>query len=420
MSEHSVPVQGSAAEAAPGPVHDAPGSTAAAQPGMSRETRLGWIAGAVIVVVVALFPIYLGGFWMTVGLFAMAAAIGAMGLNLLVGNTGQLSLAHAFFLAVGAYSYSFFSGQPAATGGGVEVKGLGLPPLLGLVLAVLVAGVCGLIFSPVAGRLRGIYLGVASLSLVFLGQHILFNAQTFTGGFYGRPAPNFSLFGFDFVNSSSDSYLAIAGVVFNKQERLWYLYLVLTILAFLFARNLVRSRPGRAMGMIRDGEVAASVIGVPIRRYKAGAFVISSMYAGLAGVLLGLAFGRPVPDSFGLVLSVSYLAMIVIGGLGSVAGATIGGIFVSALPTVLTQYSSSIPLLNRASADSFFSGAIIAPLIYGALIILMVMLEPGGIAALVRRAVAPLTRPRNGPTAPPPATSTDGPTRDRQLEGKTA
>ena len=386
------------------------------------ESRLSWGAAVVVIVVLALVPIYLSGFWLSIGLFAMAAVVAAIGLNLLVGTTGQLSLAHAFFLAVGAYSYGFFSGEDAPIGGGITVSGMGLPPLAGMVLAVLVAGLCGLIFSPVAGRLRGIYLGVASLSLVFLGQHLLFNLDSVTGGFYGRPIPDFSLFGFQFGNIPSAGYLAVMGVPFNKFERLWYLYLVLTVLAFLFARNLVRSRPGRALQMVRDSEVAASVLGVPVRRYKAGAFVVSSMYAGLGGVLLALAFGRPVPDSFGLVLSISYLAMIVIGGLGSVAGAAIGAVFVSALPTVLTNYSDKIPLLENGGPGGFFDGNTVAQIIYGLAIIAVIMLEPSGVAGLIRRAVAPITRrSRTSPSAPtPPDATTDDPARDRQLEGRTA
>jgi len=126
------------------------------------------IAGLVVVVVLLVLPLYVGAFWLQVGLFVFAAAIGAIGLNLLTGTTGQLSLAHAFFLAVGAYGYSYFAGTSTNIGGGVIVHGAGLPPFLAMVLAVLLAGAAGLLFSPIAGRLRGIYLGVASLALVFI------------------------------------------------------------------------------------------------------------------------------------------------------------------------------------------------------------------------------------------------------------
>lgn len=387
-----------------------------------RTSRPGLVASAVVLLVMLAIPLYLGDFWLSLGLFVMAAVVGAIGLNLLVGTTGQLSLAHAFFLAVGAYGYSYLAGSAGPVGGGIEVEGLGLPTALAAVLAVLAAGVCGLIFSPVSSRLRGIYLGVASLALVFLGQHLLFNAESITGGYYGRQAPVFSLFGFPFSNISDESYLAVLGVEFNRRERLWYLFLALTVLAFLAARNLQRGRPGRALQMIRDREVAASVLGVPVRRYKAAAFVVSSMYAGLAGVLLALAFGRPVPDYFDLRLSVAYLAMIVIGGLGSVTGAVIGAVFVTALPNLLTQYSGSIPLLRDAGPGSLFSGDTVAHYLYGAAIVLVVLLEPGGLAALGRRlstrgggpsAASPTASP--APPAEPPA---DGPGRDLRPEEK--
>src|SRR5581483_8157452 len=173
-------------------------------------------------------------FWEQVGLFVFAAAIGAIGLNILTGSTGQLSLAHAFFLAIGAYGYSYFAGSSTDIGGGVVVHGAGLPPLLAMILAVVAAGVAGLLFSPISSRLRGIYLGVASLALVFIGQHLLLNAQTVTGGFYGRSAPPFSLFGFSFTDTNPP--LTVLNVEFGQHERLWYLGLVLLVLAYVFAR----------------------------------------------------------------------------------------------------------------------------------------------------------------------------------------
>src|SRR3954466_8115506 len=149
-----------------------------------------------------LAPLQLEAFWEQTGLFAMAAIIGAIGLTILTGTTGQLSLAHAFYVAVGAYGYCYFAGHE--TGGVESVAGLGLPPLLALVLAVLLAGVCGAAFSPIAGRLRGIYLRIASIGLVFLGQHILFNAKSVTGGFNGRDAEPFNILGFHFAPGHPD------------------------------------------------------------------------------------------------------------------------------------------------------------------------------------------------------------------------
>src|SRR4051794_27436622 len=144
----------------------------------------------------------------------MSAIIGAIGLQILTGTTGQLSLAHAFFLAVGAYGYCYFAGHK---GVGVEsATGLGLSPILAMVMAVLLAGLCGALFSPISARLRGIYLGIASIGLVFIGQHILFNATNLTGGFNGRDAEPFRLFGFTFTDN--DPSLTVAGVPFGELE----------------------------------------------------------------------------------------------------------------------------------------------------------------------------------------------------------
>lgn len=131
-----------------------------------------WSAGAVVLLAL---PFYLERFWLQAGLFAIAAGIGAIGLNLLTGATGQLSMGHAFFLAVGAYGYCALAGDGGRSGGH-ELVGLGLPSWLAAVLAVVLAGAVGGLFSPIAGRLRGAYLGIATLALIFIGQHVLFNA----------------------------------------------------------------------------------------------------------------------------------------------------------------------------------------------------------------------------------------------------
>jgi branched-chain amino acid transport system permease protein len=135
---------------------------------------------------------------------------------------------------------------------------------------------------------------------------------------------------------------------------------------------------------VRDSEVAGAVMGVSIRRYKAGAFVISSVYAGLAGVLYALTVSHVVPDSFGFQLTIDYLAMIVIGGLGSVGGAVVGAFFVSALPLLLNQYSGAIPFLAAPGSGGVDAGSF-ARYIYGGLVILVILFEPEGMAALGRR-----------------------------------
>lgn len=346
-----------------------------------RRPSLGFGLRVLLVVLVAILPFYLSTALLQTGLFAMAAILGAIGLNLLTGSTGQLSLAHAFFIAVGAYSYSFYAGTSGIFGTN-KVDGFGLPTLLAMVLAVLTAGLAGYAFSPISRRLRGIYLGIASLALVFIGQHVMFNAKTVTGGFNGRDVPEFSLFGFHFSNSNPN--LFVLNVPFGQYERLWYLALILVVIGYVVAKNILRGRPGRALTTVRDSELAAAVMGVNVRRYKAAAFVVSSMYAGLAGVLYALTFGRIVPDSFDFNLSIAYLAMIVIGGLGSVGGAALGAVFVTALPQLLLQYSDKISFLAQPGSGGVDPG-VFSNYVYGALIVLAVLFEPGGLAALGQR-----------------------------------
>lgn len=375
----------------------------------SRPSGAGRVVRIVLLLALAavllVLPLYVDEFWLRTGFAASAAIVGAIGLNLLVGTTGQLSLAHAFFLAVGAVTYVYVSGAPG--GSATKIDGLQLPPLLGMVLGVLAAGLAGLLFSPVAARLRGIYLGVASLGLVFIGQHLLNTATPITGGFNGRTAPKFSLFGFSFSDSSPD--LFVAGVPFGEVERLWYLGLVAALLAYLFARNLLRSRTGRALQTLRDSEVAAAVMGVNVQGYKARVFLVSSMYAGLAGVLYALSIGSIAPESFGLDLSVLYLAMIVLGGLGSVGGAVVGAVFVSALPLVFQQYAGSLPFVSEPGQGGINAGQA-ARLLYGLAIVLVVLFEPAGLAGLARRGRRP-PRPVERPAAISPTNpSTPSPT----------
>ncbi len=363
------------------PVAPPLGEEAATDPAPRRRRRptVSLLVGAVGVVVLLLLPFYVESFWLQVGFGVCAAAIGAIGLNLLVGTTGQLSLAHAFFLAIGASTYTFVSGEPGGTA--TEVGGLGLSPVLGLVAGVLLAGVGGLLFSPIAARLRGIYLGVASLGLVFVGQHLLNTLTYVTGGFNGRLTPPFALPGFSFTSTDPD--LFVAGVPFGEAEREWYLGLVLLAAAWWFAHNLLRSRPGRALQTLRDSETAAAVMGVNVQGYKARVFLVSSMYAGLAGVLFSLSVGSVAPESFTLELSVLFLAMIVLGGLGSVGGAVAGALFVQALPRVFERYTDVLPFLS-APGQGGVNAAQGARILFGVAVIAVVLFQPAGLAGLAR------------------------------------
>ncbi len=354
------------------------------------------IGTVVLLVVLVLLPVLVGSHvaYLKLAQYVLIGAVGGIGLTLIVGQAGQLSLAHPFFLLLGAVSYAVLAGDPAET---PDLVSLHWPPLLAVIGAVVICGLVGLAFAPVAGRVRGIYLGVASLSLVFLGLWLGQSLGILTGGTgSGRPPPTFELFGFPFANTTPAP--TIAGVAIQKQQRLWYLFLVFAVLAYVLAQGAVRGRIGRSWRAVRDNEAAAAAMGVSVARVKAGAFTISSAYAGLAGVMTALWLDLVKPDeneftgNYSLTVSIAFLAIIIIGGLGSVPGAVIGAILVYGLQQFFLLGANQFGWF----ADAQFGGlsaVILAAFIYGLAIVLVVLFEPGGAAAIGRRLLARVHHP---------------------------
>jgi len=337
----------------------------------NRPRRGRWntllVAAALVLVVVA--PFFIDASLLTIGLFSMAAIVGALGLTILTGAAGQLSLGHSFFLAVGAYGYAVLAGDPAQ-----DVTGFGIPPLLAMVGAIALAGVFGLAFSPVSSRLQGIYLGIASLGLVFLGQHVLLNARGVTGGFNGRSVEAFSIFSLSFDDAGD---LVVLGVPFGSSERRWYLFLVLTVIAVIVARNILDSRSGRAFRLLRDSSIGADMMGVNVPAARRNAFLVASMYGGAAGVMTALAFARAVPQYYDFHLAVNFLVMITLGGLASLRGGVLGAIFVASLPLLLTKYASALPMVSTTPGDGI-AASLAASFIYGFGVIAVLLLRTNG------------------------------------------
>jgi branched-chain amino acid transport system permease protein len=353
------------------------GAALAGSTATPRLTRTARVVGLLLLaVVVALVPLYVDQYWLQLGLFAMAAIVAVTGLVILTGAAGQVSLGHAFFLAVGAYGYTYLAGS------GERVTGLGLPPVLAAGGAVGLAALLGLAVSPMASRLRGIYLAIATLGLVFLGQHILFNVSDVTGGYNGANVPTFSIGDLSFGN---DSGVVLAGVPLGTEEMLWYLFAVVTALALLGATRILRGRPGRAFRFMRDSEVGAAAMGINVPRTKTTAFAVSSAYAGLGGVLTGLAFQRTVPEYFSLGLSIDFLAMLILGGATSVAGAAAGAAFVVALPLLFSRYAENLPLITAPGQGGGIEASVAAQVVFGALIVAVLVVHPDGLAGLWRR-----------------------------------
>ena len=294
-------------------------------------------------------------------------AIGAIGLNLVTGYAGQVSLGHAFFLGVGAYTASVVSGDPADE----DVWGFGITFLpVWLLAAGIVAAVLGLIVSPLASRLRGLYLAIVTLGLVFIGEHLFREWDSLTGGVgVGRQGPDPVLFGFDLSRRSES---------FSADQQMFWLMLVLLVIFALVGRNIGRSAMGRSFNAVRDRDIAAEITGVDVRQAKRRAFVVSSFYAGCAGALLYSILGYIDPSSFGLLVSVQFIAMVLIGGVATISGSIMGAFFIALLPRLTRELPEYLPFLSSSATETpnVFQ---VETLLYGLLIVLFLIFEPRGL-----------------------------------------
>jgi len=300
------------------------------------------------------------------------AAIGAIGLNLVTGYAGQVSLGHAFFLAIGAYTAAAISGDP-----GGRVVGFGVANLLvWLPAAGLVAGLAGVAVAPLATRLRGLYLAIVTLGLVFIGGYVFETWSGLTGGpGVGRPAATPALFGYR---------LDVDDAFATRDQKLYLLMLVLVVLFAVAAANVARSKVGRAFTAIRDRDIAAGVIGVNVARYKTIAFAVSSCYAGCAGALLYTLSGFFDPGSFNLLLSVQYIAMVLIGGAGTISGSILGAFFITLLPRITREAPALLPFISASPTDTPNSYQL-ETVLYGVLIIVFLIFEPRGLFGIWTR-----------------------------------
>jgi branched-chain amino acid transport system permease protein len=310
-----------------------------------------------------LLPFGLNEFWLSTAVFVLIAAIGATGLGVLTGYTGQISLGHAFFLAVGAYTAAVLGGNDHMT------AAIWLPA------AGIVAGLCGAIVGPTALRLRGLYLAIVTIGLVFIGQHIWFNVAAISGGPGGRAFPAVQFGSFDF---SPGQQLSLGGLVIDHNGLYYYLALFLLALAMLYVWNVSRSRVGRAMQAVREREMPAAVMGVDLARTKVSAFVISSFMAGVSGALFASFLSFATPDQWSLLLSIQYVAAIIVGGVATIWGPLLGSVLIFALPSILQS------LFPQTSTGGVPIDEITS-IVYGVLIIVCFVVEPRGLVGLGAR-----------------------------------
>lgn len=358
------------------------------------------VAVTAAVVVTAVVPVLVDSdFWMLVLGTAGIFAIGAIGLHLLTGITGQVSLGHAAFVTIGAYTTAYLGAER------------GWPLLAFLAAATVFGGLVGLVVGPFALRFRGDYLVVVTLALIFVTTYVVENWESVTGGFNGisANAASTSIGPVDFAE------LEVFGTTFTRAEGLYYLAWLLVGLVAVIAYNLVRTKPGRAMQAIRDQEIAASVTGVSVARYKVAAFAISSAMAALAGSVQALSarFLSPNDEIGELFLSIRFVAMIVVGGIGSLGGAIVGALLIGPLPELVREMVGvldfSVPVIDRplvtdTQADGgIFSSSSFAQLLFGALLVVTLIRYPTGIAGAfnaARRRMAVGSRDRRDGGAP--------------------
>lgn len=307
------------------------------------------------VLVVCAVPLVASNYWLTIANQIGIAAIGAIGLNILVGFTGQISLGQGGFLAVGAYT------------SGLLVANLGLPVPLAMLAAIVVTAAVGAVFGLPALRLKGLYLAIATLAAQELIIFVVRNWDAVTGGTGALVVP-----------------LVALGPLELASEESWYVVIfALAAIATMAATNLFRTGLGRAFVAIRDQDVAAEVIGVDPLRYKVLAFAVSSGFVGLAGALTAHYTGIVTWERFTLDVSILYLAMIIVGGLGSIVGSLFGAAFMIVLPAAIQQLGSalrdSVPFVAQ-QLPAIQQGA------FGLAILIFLIFEPRGLARIWQRA----------------------------------
>jgi branched-chain amino acid transport system permease protein len=287
----------------------------------SSGTILFWSAAFLILLFT--LPIYIPSYYIYLINIILVHVILAVGLNILVGFTGQISLGHAGFFAIGAY------------GTALLITHLHLPFFIALILAGLIAAFFGFIIGLPALRLEGPYLAIATLGFGLSIMHVIGTWEIF-GGRMGIHTPPLDL------------GIPEAGIslVLKSDVSIYYLILVITIIMVIGARNLMKTRVGRAFVAIRDDDIAAEVMGVNLTIYKTMSFAVSAFYAGVAGGLYGFVLSFFDPFAFNLILSIIFLVMIVVGGLGSVLGAIMGASLITYLQYDLLKNVGEMPYLG--------------------------------------------------------------------------
>ncbi len=303
-----------------------------------------------LVISVAL-PFLVGEFWLGEFTSMLVWSVAGMGLMLLVGQTGQASLGHAAFLAVGAYSNVLLQTR------------LGLPFIASLPLSGVAAGFAGVLVAIPTTKLHGIYLAIATLAISILTEDIIVILEPWTGGVSGLFAPDIEIFGVSFNR-------------FGNITGMYWLYLGITVLIIFGYKNILRSPLGRSFAAIRDSEISAQAMGVNLPRTRTLAFGLSCAITGIAGAMMGHFSGIFNNETFNIVISITLLMMIVIGGIGFIQGAFVGALVIVFLPLTIS--------FGRDAISSLFGGSSMTipgleSGLFAAILIVVILFEPMGI-----------------------------------------
>ena len=313
-----------------------------------------WAWVGILAVGLIAAPFVLGNYAVTVMIGIGISAVGAIGINLLTGVTGLISIGQSGFLATGAYTTSLliadygWRDEPAFIMGGVAAAALSL-----------VIGAPSL-------RLKGLYLAITTLAFSFIVLHVILYADSITHGPNG-------------VQLAKPQFL---GLDLTREHQLYFFVFIVLALVTLFSLNLLRSRVGRAWIAIRDQDIAARVMGIDLVRYKLLAFAVSSFIVGLAGGLVAFQLRYVSVDVFNMLIGVEALAMIIVGGLGSIPGAILGAIFITLLPEVARIALGLLPGQLKGFLSTYIFE--IRGLLVGLAIIVMLRIEPDGLIAVWR------------------------------------
>jgi len=314
------------------------------------ETRFERYGAVVLILGVAVCSQFLSGYYVSLLTTITIFSLAAMGLNLLSGNTGLISIAHAAFMGVGAFTAAWF------------VIDTGMPLPAALILAGIVTAGVGLLFGLPSLRLSGVYLILATFAAQVILYWFFEQALWLTKSPDGRPV----------------GVASVAGFHFDDSAHYYLLVLAFTVAGGVVYLNLLRSGLGRSMEAIRDRPVVAQLMGINLQKTKLVAFAVGHFYAGLAGALYGWHLQFVATEAFNLMRSIEMLVLIIIGGLGSLAGAVLGSVFIVLTPELLDMAG------NRLLDDV----SVIAPMrlgIFGLLVVLFLLYEPHGLARSWRK-----------------------------------